>query len=87
MSVFTDSELAYLRGDGVRRFARLATVGTDGTPHVDDLASTDPWRPRGIEVRGRAEAIDGARPMIRIHSERVVPWGLGPGEGARTVGH
>src|SRR5579862_2333460 len=21
---------------------------------VDDLASTDPWRPRGIEVRGRA---------------------------------
>jgi pyridoxamine 5'-phosphate oxidase family protein len=24
---------------------------------IDDLASTDPWRPRGVEVRGRAEAI------------------------------
>src|SRR5215469_8562315 len=24
---------------------------------VDDLASTDPWRPRMLEVRGRAEAV------------------------------
>jgi pyridoxamine 5'-phosphate oxidase family protein len=52
---------------------------------IDDLASTDPWRPRGIEVRGRAEAIDGERPVIRIHPERIVPWGLEPGVGARTV--
>jgi pyridoxamine 5'-phosphate oxidase family protein len=43
---------------------------------VDDLASSDPWRPRGIEVRGRAEAIAGSRPLIRIHPERVVSWGL-----------
>ncbi|MFL5893325.1 MAG: PPOX class F420-dependent oxidoreductase [Solirubrobacterales bacterium] len=43
---------------------------------VDDLASTDPWRPRGIEVRGRAEAIPGPSPMIRIHPERIVSWGI-----------
>jgi pyridoxamine 5'-phosphate oxidase family protein len=43
---------------------------------VDDLISTDPWRPRGVEVRGRAEAIDGDRPLIRIHPERVVSWGI-----------
>lgn len=43
---------------------------------VDDLASTDPWWPRGIEVRGRAEAIDGPAPLIRIHPDRVVSWGL-----------
>jgi pyridoxamine 5'-phosphate oxidase family protein len=43
---------------------------------IDDLLSTDPWRPRGIEVRGRAEAIDGDRPLIRIHPERIVSWGL-----------
>lgn len=42
---------------------------------IDDLASTDPWRPRGVEVRGRAEALDEPA-IIRIHPERVVSWGL-----------
>ena len=53
----------------VRRSGRAAIV-------VDDLASVDPWRPRGIEVRGRAEAVDGDRPLIRIRPDRVVSWGL-----------
>jgi len=43
---------------------------------IDDLLSTDPWRPRGIEIRGRAEAIVGERPLIRVHPERIVSWGL-----------
>jgi pyridoxamine 5'-phosphate oxidase family protein len=43
---------------------------------VDDLASVDPWHPRGVEVRGRAEAIETPVPFIRIHPERVVSWGL-----------
>lgn len=43
---------------------------------VDDLASVDPWRPRGIEVRGRAEAVPSPTPLIRIHPERIVSWGL-----------
>jgi pyridoxamine 5'-phosphate oxidase family protein len=54
----------------VKRAGRAAIV-------VDDLASVDPWRPRGIEVRGRAEALDGARPLIRIHPDRIVSWGIG----------
>ena len=53
----------------VRRHGRAAVV-------IDDLASTDPWRPRGIEVRGRAEAIDGPRSVIRIHPQRIVSWGI-----------
>jgi pyridoxamine 5'-phosphate oxidase family protein len=53
---------------------------------IDDLESTDPWRPRGIEVRGRAEAIALPTPLIRIHPERIVSWGLGQGRSARTVG-
>ncbi len=114
MSAFSERELAYLRE---RRLGRIATVGTDGTPHVvpvgmwrhnpehdaidvggrdfaatkkfrdvarsghaaiviDDLASTDPWRPRGIEVRGDAEAITDPQPLIRIHPGRIVSWGL-----------
>ena len=52
---------------------------------IDDLESTDPWRPRGIEVRGWAEAIALPTPLIRIHPERIVSRGLGAGRGARTV--
>ena len=62
----------------VQRTGRAAIV-------IDDLASTDPWRPRGVEVRGRAEALDGDQPVIRIHPERIVPWGLDAGETARSV--
>jgi pyridoxamine 5'-phosphate oxidase family protein len=53
----------------VRRTGRASIV-------IDDLASIDPWQPRGIEVRGRAEALDGDRPQIRIQPERVISWGL-----------
>jgi pyridoxamine 5'-phosphate oxidase family protein len=53
---------------------------------IDDLASTDPWVPRGIEIRGRAEAIAMPTPLIRIHPERIVTWGIGPHPTARTVG-
>ncbi len=43
---------------------------------IDDLASVDPWSPRGIEIRGRAEVIAAPRAMIRIHPERIVSWGI-----------
>jgi pyridoxamine 5'-phosphate oxidase family protein len=62
----------------VARSGRAAIV-------IDDLASTDPWRPRAVEVRGRAEAIALPTPLIRIHPERIVSWGLAPGRSARTV--
>jgi pyridoxamine 5'-phosphate oxidase family protein len=53
---------------------------------VDDLVSTDPWRPRFLEIRGRAEAIPtgGAHlgpgfgdPFIRIYPERINSFGIG----------
>jgi pyridoxamine 5'-phosphate oxidase family protein len=53
----------------VRRSGRAAIV-------IDDLETIDPWKPRGIEIRGRAEAVEGDRPWIRIHPERIVSWGL-----------
>lgn len=55
-----------------RRSGRAALV-------VDDLASTNPWRPRGVEVRGRAEAVEEPEPKIRIHPERIVAWGIDAG--------
>jgi pyridoxamine 5'-phosphate oxidase family protein len=53
----------------VRRSGRASIV-------IDDLETIDPWKPRGIEIRGRAEAVEGERPRIRIHPERIVSWGL-----------
>src|ERR671911_335955 len=99
MSVFTNEESEYLKS---QLLGRLATVSSDGQPHVvpvsfrynaqldtidigghdfarlkkyqdvqrnprvaflvDDMVSVDPWRPRGIEVRGEAEVLSsGAR--------------------------
>ncbi len=62
----------------VRRTRRAAVV-------IDDVLP--PWRPRGIEVRGRAEAVNGERPLIRIHPERIVSWGISDrrGHSARSV--
>lgn len=62
----------------VARAERVAIV-------IDDLESTDPWLPRGVEIRGRGEAIALPTPLIRIHPERIVSWGLGQGRSARTV--
>jgi pyridoxamine 5'-phosphate oxidase family protein len=62
----------------VQRTGRAAIV-------VDDLASVDPWLPRGIEIRGRAEAIRWPIPRIRIHPERIVSWGLEGRRNARSV--
>ncbi|HEY4397391.1 MAG TPA: PPOX class F420-dependent oxidoreductase [Acidimicrobiia bacterium] len=66
----------------VERSGRAAIV-------IDDLASVDPWRPRGIEIRGPAELLQDP-PRIRVRPQRIVSWGL-DGEqfsarNARTVG-
>ena len=53
----------------VQRHGRAAVV-------IDDLASTDPWHPRGIEIRGSAEAVQTPRQLIRIRPERIVSWGI-----------
>jgi pyridoxamine 5'-phosphate oxidase family protein len=52
---------------------------------IDDLASVDPWRPRMLEIRGRAEAVDtGGSDLgpgfgdsfIRIHPEKINSFGI-----------
>ena len=44
---------------------------------VDDLASVDPWSPRGIKVIGTAviEEIDGA-PRFRIIPDVIISWAI-----------
>jgi len=52
---------------------------------VDDLASVQPWRPRGIEIRGEAELLQSGGKtvnsgfddeMFRIKPKRIYTWGL-----------
>jgi len=60
---------------------------TGGNAHVsiviDDLASVDPWRPRGIKVSGTAEIMEhdgifGKGRYFRITPARSVSWGIEP---------
>lgn len=74
----------------VQRNPRVAFV-------VDDLASTAPWRPRGIEIRGEAEVREsggeaigpGFDPeMFRIRPRRIISWALEgdrPAANARSI--
>ena len=52
---------------------------------VDDLVSIDPWRPRMLEIRGRAEAIPAGgahlgpgfgEAFIRIYPEKIKSFGI-----------
>jgi pyridoxamine 5'-phosphate oxidase family protein len=67
-----------------KKFRDVARTGRAAIV-IDDLKTTDPWRPRGIEIRGRAEAIALPTPLIRIHPERIVSWGLDHGRSSRAV--
>ena len=44
---------------------------------VDDLASFDPWSPRGIKVIGTAVVEDGDRsPRFRITPQVIISWAI-----------
>jgi len=44
---------------------------------IDDLASVEPWRPRGVKVRGAAALEDDdGRHRIRIRPEVIWSWGI-----------
>ena len=124
-SSLTAAEIAYLQS---QRMARIATVGSNGQPHVvpvafryntetetidigghngfakrkkwrdvksnpkvavviDNIVSVNPWKVRGIEIRGEAEMlmtggqsiVPGFDPeMFRITPKRVISWGINP---------
>ena len=69
-----------------RKFRNVAANGRVAFV-VDDIESLQPWKVRGIEIRGRAEALAEQAPsrdyfspeVIRIHPEQVFSWGIEPG--------
>lgn len=85
---FVDDDLGVIDigGRAMGRTKKFRNV--QGNPRVslvvDDLASVRPWHVRGVEIRGRAEALTDwqapyagySREAIRIHAARVISWGL-----------
>lgn len=66
-------------GFDIARTVRYRNVLTNprATLVIDDLASTNPWSPRGVKIIGSARvevASDG--PRFRISPEVIISWGL-----------
>ncbi len=72
-------------GHAMSRTKKYADVAREGRAAIviDDVLP--PWRPRGVEVRGRAEALASggeifgtgwAPEIIRIWPDRIRAWGL-----------
>jgi pyridoxamine 5'-phosphate oxidase family protein len=87
-SFYYNAELGTIDVGGLRmadtQKYRNVQAGSRAALVVDDVASTDPWRVRGIEIRGEAEALTGQEPymqgftsdIVRIHPRRIISWGL-----------
>ncbi|MFB9319262.1 PPOX class F420-dependent oxidoreductase [Cryptosporangium minutisporangium] len=75
---------------GASRKFRNVQRGSGVALVVDDIASVDPWRVRGVEIRGVAEALtDQPRTndyvsgeVIRIHPRWIFSWGIDPDQSA-----
>jgi pyridoxamine 5'-phosphate oxidase family protein len=80
-----DFDAVDIGGHNFARSKKFRDVGRTGKAAivVDDVLP--PWRPRGVEVRGRAEVrSEGgkkimenfAEEIIRLHPRRIVSWGV-----------
>ncbi len=66
-----------------RRYRNITVGNNRVSLVVDDLASVNPWRPRGVQVNGRAvimdhEGIFGRGRYIRIEPSITSSWGVDP---------
>ena len=69
-----------------RRYRNITKGNTRVSIVIDDMASVDPWRPRGIKVSGKAEVMEhtgifGKGKYIRISPIVSVSWGIEPPKG------
>lgn len=71
-----------------RRYKNITAGNTKVSLVIDDLASVEPWRPRGIKVSGTAELMEhegifGPGKYFRITPKVTVSWGIEPQAGGR----
>lgn len=74
-------------GHGIAQSKKYRDIGRSGRAAfvVDDLVSTDPWTPRMLTVRGRAETLTTGgqeimpffdAEMIRVFPTRIISFGI-----------
>lgn len=66
-----------------RRYKNIKNGNARVSLVIDDLQSVDPWRPRGIKVRGIAEVVEhegmfGKGSYLRISPQVTMSWGIEP---------
>ena len=92
---FLDDDTIVIGGHALGASKKFRNVQRGSTVAfvVDDLATVDPWAPRGIEIRGTAVALTDHEPpapylsreIIRISPVTIVSWGLDGPRRTRTV--
>jgi pyridoxamine 5'-phosphate oxidase family protein len=81
-----DEKTIDVTGHNLRNSKKFRNIATNDHVAfvVDDLPSTNPWRVRCLEIRGRAEALVGVNlpdnhfddAVIRIHPDRILAFGV-----------
>jgi pyridoxamine 5'-phosphate oxidase family protein len=81
-----DEKTIDVTGHNLRNSKKFRNLATNDQVAfvVDDLPSTNPWRVRCLEIRGRAEALVGVNlpdnhfddAVIRIHPKRILAMGI-----------
>ena len=81
-----DEKTIDITGYNLRKSKKFRNIATHDKVAfvVDDVPSTNPWRVRCLEIRGRAEALAGTGvpdghlddAVIRIHPERILAMGV-----------
>jgi len=66
-----------------QRYKNIKSGNTRVSLVIDDLRSVEPWRPRGIKVRGTAEVVEhegmfGKGSYLRISPKVTISWGIEP---------
>lgn len=66
-----------------QRYRNLTTGNNRISLVIDDLKSIDPWRPRGLKVKGTAEVVQhdgifGKGRYFRITPKVTISWGIEP---------
>lgn len=74
-----DGKNIYFMGHNIRNTLKFKNIERNSRVAfvVDELVSTNPWRVRGVEVRGSADIVEiDGQTWIKIRPQRKVSWGF-----------
>jgi pyridoxamine 5'-phosphate oxidase family protein len=80
-----DADAVLIGGRDLTATMKYRDVAATGRAAIVIDEVLPPWQPRGVEIRGHAEAVHEPEPHIRVRPTRIVSWGLDGGRSARTV--